>query len=54
MSKLTAALMIVGISALFFVGEAFSQEVRYCYDRSSYPTKVVIVCGGCQCPAGYY
>ena len=30
------------------------EQVRYCYDRSSFPTKVVIVCKTCQCPAGYY
>ena len=34
--------------------EAQEEDVRYCYDRSSYPTKVVVVCGSCQCPAGYY
>jgi hypothetical protein len=30
------------------------EQVRYCYDRSSFPTKVAIVCPTCQCPPGYY
>ena len=34
--------------------EAQSQEVTYCYDRSTYPTKVVIVVKGQLCPSGYY
>jgi hypothetical protein len=31
-----------------------ADDVKVCTDRSSYPTKVVVVCSTCQCPAGYY
>jgi hypothetical protein len=39
---------------IMITDDSAAQDVRYCYDRSSYPTKVVAVCGNCQCPAGYY
>jgi hypothetical protein len=42
------------IIVLMITDDSAAQDVRYCYDRSSYPTKVVAVCGNCQCPAGYY
>jgi len=29
-------------------------DVRVCRDMSTYPEKIVIVCGRCQCPAGIY
>jgi len=48
-------LILLCLIALVGMDEAHAQEqVRYCYDRSSFPTKVVIVCPTCQCPPGYY
>lgn len=48
-------LILLCLIALVGTDEANAQEqVRYCYDRSSYPVKVAIVCPTCQCPAGFY
>ena len=35
-------------------GPVMADDVKVCTDRSSYPTKVVVVCSTCQCPPGYY
>ena len=42
--------ILIAVLATF----ARADEVDYCYDRSSYPVKVVVVAKGAQCPAGYY
>ena len=42
--------------AVMFIGKADAQgdDIRVCRDMRTYPEKIVIVCGGCQCPAGYH
>lgn len=30
------------------------EEVEYCYDRTTYPPRVVVIPAGTQCPPGYY
>lgn len=54
---LAVAVVFLATSILLMVvytPVAQSQEVTYCYDRSTFPTKVVIVAKGQLCPSGYY
>ena len=45
---------LVFIVCVLLAYAAVADEVDYCYDRSSYPVKVVVVPKGGQCPSGYY
>ena len=49
-------MFMLAVNFLLDAARAQAQEddFRVCTDRRSYPPKVVIVCKGCQCPAGYH
>ena len=51
--SLLGVVLLCGVLALIATDEARGQDVIYCYDRSSYPTKVVVIAAGDQCPPGY-
>ena len=44
--------ILIAIALLISAG-AQAQEVEYCFDRTTYPPKVVVVPAGTMCPAGY-
>lgn len=46
---------LLALMVTIFVTDAHAQDdVRVCSNKTTYPEKIVIVCGSCQCPAGYY
>jgi len=47
---LIMAMLIAGVAWL----RVEAQEVEYCFDRTTYPPKVVVIPAGTQCPPGYY
>lgn len=46
--------LILGAVLWFLTAPAEGAGVKQCFDRSTYPPKVVTVCEHCQCPSGYY
>ena len=51
--------LVAAIASVIWLGMAWQEvsaqeDFRVCTDQRTYPPKVVIVCGDCQCPPGYY
>jgi len=48
-----AAIIFLVLSAVMAATNARAQQVEYCFDRTTYPPRVIVVPAGTMCPTGY-